>query len=431
MSEQGADSAYTYDQLVDENRRLRAQNQSNQERIAALVALQDVARSLAQELDLARLLKQILRSAVQVVEAAAGSLLLVDTDTDELVFEVIEGGGGEALERRRIKRDQGLAGWVAMHCQPLMVDDVTKDERFYPEIDRVSSFKTNSLLCVPLVSKGQVIGVLQLLNKSSGEMFDHDDLDILTIFASQSATAIENARLYEAVREERDRVIAVEEDVRRRLARDLHDSLAQLMAAALMNVRFMNEEVSRHKVVPQSDLAVLERVISKALYQVRTMLFDLRPVILETQGLGAALESYARRLRQEGTGKLHLSVDRKLDRLPPKSETVVFAIIREALNNVRRHARAKNVWLRVSRDNSNLLVTVEDDGQGFDVALIERIYAERGSIGLLSMKERALAVGGQVAIDSEIGHGTKVILTVPLHVSPEPSEANSPTPVGL
>ena len=431
MSEQGADSAYTYDQLVDENRRLRAQNQSNQERIAALVALQDVARSLAQELDLARLLKQILRSAVQVVDAAAGSLLLVDADTDELVFEVIEGGGGEALERRRIKRDQGLAGWVAMHCQPLMVDDVTKDERFYPEIDRVSSFKTNSLLCVPLVSKGQVIGVLQLLNKSSGELFDHDDLDILTIFASQSATAIENARLYEAVREERDRVIAVEEDVRRRLARDLHDSLAQLMAAALMNVRFMNEEVSRHKVVPQSDLAVLERVISKALYQVRTMLFDLRPVILETQGLGAALESYARRLRQEGTGKLHLSVDRKLDRLPPKSETVVFAIIREALNNVRRHARAKNVWLRVSRDNSNLLVTVEDDGQGFDVALMERIYAERGSIGLLSMKERALAVGGKVTIDSEIGHGTKVILTVPLHVSPEPSEAKSPTQADL
>lgn len=424
MKEQTADPAYG--ELLEENRRLRLQNQSNEERIAALVALQDVARSLAQELDLSRLLQQILRSAVQVMDAAAGSLLLVDPATDELVFEVIEGGGGESLERRRLKRDQGIAGWVATHCEPLMVDDVTKDERFYSEIDRVSSFKTNSLLCVPLISKSAVIGVLQLLNKKSGEMFDRDDLDILTIFASQSATAIENARLYQTVREERDRVIAVEEDVRRSLARDLHDSLAQLLAAALMNVRFMNEEVSKHKVVPQSDLVLLERVISKALYQVRTMLFDLRPVILETRGLGAALESYAKRLRQEGTGKLHLSVDRRLDRLPPRSETVVFAIIREALNNVRRHARAKNVWLRVTRDDASLLVTVEDDGQGFDVALVERVYAERGSIGLLSMKERADAVGGKVTIDSEVGRGTRVVLTVPLHVSPDRLATDAP-----
>ncbi len=118
--------------------------------------------------------------------------------------------------------------------------------------------------------------MLQLLNKKSGDLFDEDDVNILNIFASQSAAAIESARLYEAVREERDRVVAVEEDVRRRLARDLHDSLAQMLAAALMNVRFMNEEVSKQNAISTTDLSALEDVISKALFQVRTMLFDLR-----------------------------------------------------------------------------------------------------------------------------------------------------------
>ena len=414
MGENGED--LTYEQLLEENRRLREQNESYEDRITALYALQDAARSLALELNVPLLLKKILRSAVQVMDATAGSLLLLDPSTDQLVFEVIEGGGGDALSKQRIGRDQGIAGWVATHCEPVVVDDVTTDDRFYPGIDRVSSFTTNNLLCVPLMSKGEVIGVLQLLNKKSGDLFDEDDVNILNIFASQSAAAIESARLYEAVREERDRVVAVEEDVRRRLARDLHDSLAQLLAAALMNVRFMNEEVAKQNAISTTDLTALEDVISKALFQVRTMLFDLRPVILETQGLAAALEAYTKRLRKEGTGRLRLSVNRALGRLTPKVETAVFSIIRESLNNVRRHARAKNIRVALDRDEEKLYVAIEDDGQGFDVDLVERMYGERGSIGLLNMKEWAETVGGTLAIESEVGHGTKVSMTVPLFI---------------
>jgi signal transduction histidine kinase len=414
------------EQLFAENVRLREQNRANEERIDALSALQDLARSLSSELNLDPLLQTVLRSAVDVVDATAGSLLLLDASTDELAFEVIVGGGGDALEKRRIRRDQGIAGWVATHREPVMVADATKDERFYPGIDRFSSFKTHSMLCVPLLLKGEVIGVLQVLNKKSGQPFDKPDLDIMSIFASQSAAAIQNARLYETVREERDRILMVEEDVRRRLARDLHDSLAQLLAAALMNVRFMREQVAKQRVLPESDLTLLERVMSKALYQVRTMLFDLRPVILETEGLIAALETYAKRLRQEGTGKLHVTVDQNLGRLPPKIETTVYSIVREALNNVRRHARAANVWLKVCRDNDCLLVTVEDDGRGFDVKAVEASYGERGSIGLLSMRERAETMGGTWSLVSTVGQGTAVRLSVPLYHSPEPGSPMPP-----
>ena len=413
------DKQLTYEEIAEQNRRLREQNKANEERISALYALQDAARTLALELNLPFLLKKILRSAVEVMDATAGSLLLLEPDTDQLVFEVIEGGGGDALIKQRMSKDQGIAGWVATHCEPVVVDDVTKDKRFYPGIDRVSAFKTNSLLCVPLMSKGEVIGVLQLLNKRSGEMFDEDDVNILNIFAAQSAAAIESARLYEAVREERDRVIAVEEDVRRRLARDLHDSLAQLLAAALMNVRFMNEEVTKNNAISTTDLVSLESAISKALFQVRTMLFDLRPVILETQGLVAALEAYTKRLRKEGTGRLRLVVNREMGRLSPKIETAVFSIVREALNNVRRHARAKNLRVSLDRDDERLSVMIEDDGQGFDVGLVERMYGERGSIGLLNMREWAESVGGTLSIHSVVGQGTRISLAVPLYVREE------------
>lgn len=407
--------ALSYQELLEENRRLRVQNQENKERLAAMMALQELARSLTLELNLDPLLKMTLRSAVEVVNATAGSLLLLDPLTGHLVFEVIEGGGGEALQKRRMRSDEGIAGWVFQNRRAVIVEDVHSDERFYPGIDQVTSFQTSSLLCAPLMIRGEAIGVLQVLNKKSGEVFNNNDLDIMNIFAAQSAVAIENARLYEAVREERDRVLAVEEDVRRRLARDLHDSLSQLVAAALMNVRFLQEEVSKKHPISQNDLLVLESVLNKALYQVRTMLFDLRPVILETQGLVPALENYAQRLRQEGTGKLHLTVDRELGRLAPKIETALFSVVREALNNVRRHARAENVWVKIHRDDDQVILVIEDDGQGFEPAQMETTYAERGSIGLLNMRERAESVGATFSLVSAIGEGTRIELTVPIY----------------
>ena len=205
------------EELLFENETLKAEKKAARERIAALRALQRVAQSLTSELNLEPLLKNILRSAVEVMDASAGSLLLTDPATDELVFEVIEGGGGEALQGQRMAKDKGIAGWVVTNSRPLIVNDVDKHERHYKGIETATDFKTDSLICVPLLAKGKVIGVLEVLNKRSRENFNDDDLDILTTFAAQSATAIKNARLYRDLRAERDRIVALEEEVRKRL----------------------------------------------------------------------------------------------------------------------------------------------------------------------------------------------------------------------
>jgi signal transduction histidine kinase len=259
-----------------------------------------------------------------------------------------------------------------------------------------------------------VIGVVQVLNKAQGNPFDDDDLDLLTSFAAQSAAAIENARLYQELRRERDRLVAIEDDIRRRLARDLHDGPAQLLAALITNIGLIRMlHVRKPELVPE-ELDQLMPTAEKALRQVRTLLFDLRPVILETQGLAPALELYIQRQQEINSLTYHLSVNGFSGRLIAQAERAIFSIVQEAVGNARKHAHAHNVWIEMTGSNSDLIVQVRDDGRGFDMAAQNADYDERGSLGMINMQERAQALGGKLTIHSEPGRGTTITLTAPL-----------------
>ncbi len=401
--------------LKQEIAQLQRENATAHERVAVLQVLHDVARSLSSELNLEPLLQMILATAVQVVGASAGSLLLLDLETNELVFKVIEKGGGVALEGTRMPADKGIAGWVVTHRQPLIVDDVNRDDRYYRDISQGSDFTTTSLLCVPMITKGQVIGVLQMLNKDPGQYFTIADQEILTTFAAQSAVAIENARLYQSLREERDRMIAVEEEVRRRLARDLHDGPTQMLAAIIMSANFVKQAIAHDS--PEHALRELEEMLpvaEKALRQVRSLLFDLRPVILETQGLVPALQSYAQRLRETEGLNVVLNVGGEFDRLSHNAEVAIFSVVQEAITNAKKHARASRIDIEVTPGDDNLAIIVRDNGVGFDAKAVAAGYEERGSLGMVNMKERAEIVEGTLSISSEPGQGTAIILRLPL-----------------
>ena len=401
--------------LQHELDRLQRENDEARGRIAAQEAMQAIARSLTSELNLDPLLHNIMRSAVEVTGATAGALMLLDHDTNELVFEVIEGGSGSSLRKTRIPAGKGIAGWVASTGQPLIVDDVSHDERHYRTMTEGMAFTTHSILCVPMIARGEVLGVLQLLNKYGGDRFNENDQQDLNAFAAQSAVAIENARLYESLREERDRILAVEEEVRHRLARDLHDGPAQMLASIMMSANFIKEAVARDRLSLATDeLDALLPVAEKALHQVRTLLFDLRPVTLETRGLIPALRSYLQRLRKTEGLTIKLDVHEPIDRLPYKEEMAIFSIVQEALTNARKHAQAENIRICVEMAAPNsLVVTVEDDGVGFDVDKVLRRYDEQGSLGMINMRERAEIVGGQLTIAAHVGQGTQVTLVLP------------------
>ncbi len=405
--------------LQTQNEQLREEVRKAQERISALTALQEFSRILAAELQLQPLLEEILRSALQLVEASAASLILLDPETDELVFWVIEGGGVELLERR-LKKDQGIAGWVVSHGESLVVNDVSQDERFPGGIEENLGFRSAPLICVPLRYQGRAIGALEVLNKHSGEDFDEDDVDLLTTLASQSATAIENARLYQSLWEQRDRIMVLEEDVRKELAHDLHDGPVQLLSAMVTQLGFIRQIAGRAPEKLEAELEGAERLASKALRQLRSMLFGLRPVALETEGLIPAVRGYTELIAREGEINVHLKVTEPRERLPKRIERNVFSIVQEAVTNIRKHARAENIWITITPQRGRLLVKVRDDGRGFDLTQVERSYGRRGSLGLLRIRERAEVIGAGLAIDSTIGEGTTIRLAVPLASGGQP-----------
>jgi signal transduction histidine kinase len=388
-----------------------------EQRIAALQALQEVALTFSSELGLNRLLALVLSSAVDVMKASAGSLLLFDQGTKELVFQVVQGGSGKALRNKRIKNDEGIAGWVFTRKQPVIINDVAIDPRFLDRIDKNYKFSTTAMVAAPLLHKNKPIGVIEVINKKSGDKFDEDDQELLMAFAAQAAVLIENARLFQQVVAERDRLLVVEEQVRRDLARELHDGPSQLLSAIIMGLKFLKQVIEREPTRAEVELAELERLTTQALHQVRNMLFDLRPVALETQGLVPALQIYIERQRDAAELKLHVEADAFTMRFLPKVEAAAFSIIQEAVGNAKKHAHARNIWISAQHVDEMLILSVRDDGRGFDVAGVEKAYAQRGNLGLLNMKERAELCQGKLTIESQVGKGTLVSLSLPLNLS--------------
>ncbi len=398
---------------------LMADFETSQQRLNQVGVFHQVGQALVTTFDLNKLLADTMQLAANVIDAGAASLMLIDEEKQELVFEVSHGSSGHLLRQQRIPLDEGIAGWVARNGYPVIVNDARSDPRFSHRVDVRTGFLTQSIAAVPLKIKGRVIGVLEVLNKYSGDGFSDEDIRMMSSIAAQAAIAIENARLYQQVSQERDHIIKAQEDVRRELARKLHDGPIQLLSAISMSLDHLER---LNKVKPEAvnnEINALRNLVRQATRDARNVLFELRPVVLETQGLVAALAEYVNQLRTLESFAIHFTSVRHVNFDPTVAGTV-FSIIQEAINNIKRHANARNIWLALELRNDHLLVTLRDDGEGFDLAAVEASYDKRGSLGLLNMRERAHLIEAELQIHSRVQlpqRGTLVQLRVPLPAS--------------
>ena len=161
-----------------------------------LAALSEVSTLLASSLDLDEVLHLVVESAAKLLDAEAGSLLLLDEETAELIFRTCSGPAGHDLEGKRVPAGRGLAGAAFTENRPVISHHPQKDTRWYPEFDASTGLATHSLIAVPLNARGRTIGVLEVVNRKEGTTFSDEDSDLLMLFASQAAIAIENARLF-------------------------------------------------------------------------------------------------------------------------------------------------------------------------------------------------------------------------------------------
>jgi signal transduction histidine kinase len=394
------------------------------QRMSQLSLFYQVAQAMASTFDLDQALDDTLELTTAILDASASALIMIDPEGEGLIFEYAHGEAGKLRRGQRAALGEGIAGWVAARGEPALVNAVERDPRFNPEVDTWPEFAVQSVVCVPIRIRGRTVGVLEALNKRREGGFDSEDLSLLITTANQAAIAIENNQLYQSLRDEQERIIRAQENVRRQVARNLHDGTVQFLSAIAMGIDHLERLLELRPEGIQDELEDLRNLTYQATQQARLALFELRPLILETQGLLPALEAYVQQLRESEAFDVHLEVVEPFPQLNSSVASIVFAIIQEAVNNAKKHAEPEDVWLHLARDGDWLEVHVKDNGTGFDFEAVKQDYDLRGSIGLLNMRERAELVDGHVEIQSTIDPpdaGTRVILRVPLPPEGEPA----------
>jgi signal transduction histidine kinase len=372
------------------------------QRLEQMSLIAQVSQSLNSSLDLETVLRDTTEMSAMTLQAQAATLFVMDERSHELIFLTPTGDAGGMLREMRIPQNQGIVGWVTTNRKSLIVNDVKSDPRFTSQVDEATGFQTHNILCVPLTVQGRLVGVLEILNKEGDEGFNEEDKNWLEKIGSQAAIALENARLYQNLRNEQERIIKAQEEVRHQLARDLHDGPAQILSLIIMNVDVTRRLLERQRLeTVRSELDLLEDLGRQANREIRNLLFELRPIILESRGLLPAIYAYHEQLSKSiGHSRFHLEIQELPITLKDKVANNIFSIIQEALTNIRKHAESSDIWIRVWCDENDLWFEIEDNGKGFDVKRTTDSYDERGSFGMLNMHERASILNGRLTIQS-------------------------------
>ncbi len=309
---------------------------------------------------------------------------------------------------------QGKSGVLAQAlatAEAVVADNPAAD----PELGQlITMHSCQQAIVVPLRAGFENFGAVVFGSPHPGT-YTEDHRELLIAICNQAIVALQNARLYQSLMEEKERIVAVEEDARKKLARDLHDGPTQSIAAIAMRLNYARMLLERDPQQTAEELVRVEELARRTTKEIRHMLFTLRPLILETQGLQATLEQYISKLAETDATPIHLEATPEIDQLlDQNTQGVIFYILEEAISNARKHAKAKNIWGRLYIQGNTFVAEVEDDGCGFDVNEVQVRYDERGSLGMINMHERAELVGGQLTIASASGEGTRITLTVPL-----------------
>jgi signal transduction histidine kinase len=370
-----------HDQLLEETNQRLVESESIKRTMTALL----------QKLTLDEVLEIVCSEARQLTNASGTAVLLLEEEWLQVTFSI--GRPKPALDRLPVA--QSLAGIAVQRGQPLLVNDPTKQIQAYHRNPNLQS-----LLVVPLFIEGTSIGVIDVVNKPGG--FEDDDIRILNLFATQAAIAIKSARL----RQQAGQLALVNE--RQRLARDLHDSVTQLMYGISLFADASQKALAGNKIEKAiENLGELRKMTREAMLEMRLLVFELHPPILEEEGLVTALQTRLDSVEARSGihTEYHVVGER---RLPLEIESELYRIAQEALTNVVKHAKADEISLTLNFKKGRFQLIIEDNGIGFDPG-----DADKGrGMGLRGMQERVQRLNGILNIDSTKDDGTIIQVTV-------------------
>ena len=314
--------------------------------------------------------------------------------------------------RATLSGTAGVIGQAINERGMMISDDPMRDE----ELSKIVAMHAcKSALCFPLRSGLDVYGLL-LFGHPEPNYFDEGRQEILEIIGRQAQSARVNAKLYKDLEEEKTRMTEIQEDARKQLARNLHDGPTQSVAAIAMRVNFARRMLEKDMDGASEELYKIESLARRTTKEIRHMLFTLRPLVLESSGLKAALESMAGKMME--TFEQNVIVDvapEAVEQLEMGKQGVIFYIAEEAVNNARKHAEAAHIVVRLKPSSEDIvLLEILDDGVGFSIGAVDTGYENRGSLGMVNMRERTELINGVLDLESEVGRGTRVRVWIPL-----------------
>lgn len=374
--------------------------------IRTLLPLLDISKTLLSQVESDKLFSALLKIIWKETDAESVSLLLRE---GRELFSVAALGLPQVPSPQRTGK--GVVGWVAKTGQPLLLNQGSQLE---PGL--------SSVLCLPLIATGKVLGVLWCSKTVPREPFTYADLEFLSLLCGQAATALGNAGLFEALRKEQRRAnhllrqnILAQEQERRRISLEIHDGVAPWLAAASYRLQALDRLLETGQCSPaRAELVEVGKFLKSSLKELRRVITALLPPALEVMGLVASLRQLLEDTSKETGISGSFSLEGEAKPLPHLTEISVYRIIQEALSNVMKHSKAERVSLCLRFLSRELEVEICDDGRGFNLERALESARARKSLGLRSMRERAESLGGSWRVDTAEGAGTAITLSLPL-----------------
>jgi signal transduction histidine kinase len=376
-----------------------------------------LSRVLSQETNHQRVLQVLLDLGAQIIwpqkpSAVQGMALIFSPDFPGQLVAVAELRPESSLVNITFN-SEGVFHEVLVSGEGVIA---TPDQ---PPLNMISGLHGREYVLMPLRTALDIYGlVVFTCEREFGLDHEGDQRpELLQALVNQCSLALQNTLLQNEVRQGRDEKLSSEEESRHKLARDLHDGPIQRVAAIVMQLEFIKALLKRQpdRVVPE--LEQVQQTARQAAQEMRTLLFTLRPIVLESEGLVAAANQYVQRLRDQERVNIKLESD-QVPRFDPKIEEAIFAIVQEAAGNAKKYANGAPITIRLMTEAGFLIAQVEDRGPGFDVNRTKTGYSQRASLGMVNMEERARMIDGRLDIDSAPGRGTTVSLAVPLVRTP-------------
>lgn len=315
-----------------------------------------------------------------------------------------------ADEKKPLAGQKGMIGRALTDGEPVFGGNPHND----PELGYYASFqKMQSVVVVPLRAGYRNYGVL-VFGSPEPDAFAEDVTDLLSTISTQATIALQNAVLYDSIFNEKERIVQVEEDARKKLSRDLHDGPTQTVSVIAMRVSVIQGMIRSGQLEKAfEELKKVGELANRTTKEIRYMLFAMRPLVLENQGLIAALDDMAKKMRDTYDLPVSIQAQPEVERLmDDNAQGALFYVIEEAVNNARKHAQASQIYVRLYRRGPHCIIEIEDNGVGFDVAKVNTDYHKRGSLGMVSMRERAELANGELIVQSEKGRGTRITIQI-------------------